>query len=350
MNSVTTLVTGGGGFLGHAIVRQLVQSGTAVRTFSRHRYTSLGQLEVEQQRGDLRNVDDVRRACEGIETIYHTAALPGIWGDRRLFYNINTQGTLNLLAAAKQAGCQRLVYTSSPSVTFSGGHQRGIDESAPYPERWLCAYPQTKALAERAVLAANDQGGMRTCALRPHLIWGPGDPHLVPRLIERARSGRLRRIGRGDNRVDMIYVDNAAAAHIAAARALPSTGAPAGRAYFISQGAPVRLWDWIDDILQLADLPPLRRSIPLSLAYAAGALLETTYTIGRIRREPPMTRFLALQLGRDHYFSIAAAERDFGYAPAVSTAEGMTRLAAWLQRQQATDDSRRPVAGKPSVI
>jgi nucleoside-diphosphate-sugar epimerase len=222
------------------------------------------------------------------------------------------------------------VFTSSPSVTFDGADQCGINESAPYAARWLCHYPHTKALAEQEVLAANNKT-LATCALRPHLIWGPRDPHLIPRLIERARTGRLRRVGTGRNRIDVVYVDNAAEAHLQAAEAL-SPGSPlAGRAYFISQGEPVECWPWIDALLSLGGLPPLTRSISLRTAWNIGAAMETAYRVFRIKSEPPMTRFLAAQLGRNHYFDISAAQRDFGYRPRVSTAEGMRRLGQWLQ-------------------
>ena len=324
------LVTGGGGFLGRYIVRRLVDAGHRVRTFSRRRYEFLESLDVEPVQGDLRDADAVARAVEGVDTVFHTAAVPGIWGTWETYYQTNTVGTRHVLQAARRAGVSRIVYTSSPSVTFDGRDQRGVDESAPYPKRWLCHYPHSKALAEQEVLEADTPGGLRTCALRPHLIWGPEDPHLVPRLIERARSGKLRIVGDGKTRVDMVYVENAAVAHLLAAEALID-GRAGGKAYFISQGEPVQCWDWINDILHLADLPPVRRRVPLAVAYAAGALLESIYRITRRTAEPPMTRFLALQLGRDHYFSIDAARRDLGYEPVTATCDGMQRLGAWLQ-------------------
>ena len=325
------LVTGGGGFLGRYIVRQLIDAGHRVRTFSRRRYEFLESLGVEPAQGDLRDGDAVARAVEGVDTVFHTAAVPGIWGTWETYYQTNTVGTRHVLQAARRAGVSRIVYTSSPSVTFDGKDQRGVDESVPYPKRWLCHYPHSKALAEQEMLEADTPGRLRTCALRPHLIWGPEDPHLIPRLIDRARSGKLRIVGDGKTRVDMVYVENAAAAHLLAAEALVD-GRAGGKAYFISQGQPVRCWDWINDILRLADLPPVRRRVPLAVAYAAGALFESIYRISRRTAEPPMTRFLALQLGRDHFFSIDAARRDLGYEPVMTTHDGMLRLEAWLQR------------------
>lgn len=324
------LVTGAGGFLGQYLVAQLVARGDRVRGLARGAYPALERLGVESVRADIRDRQAVQAAVSGVEVVYHTAAVPGVWGAWELFHSVNVRGTENVIAACRAGGVRKLVFTSSPSVTFDGTDQCGVDESAPYPQRWLCHYPHTKALAEQAVLAANDGRDLLTCALRPHLIWGPRDPHLVPRLIERARRGRLRQVGDGSNLIDMVYVENAARAHLLAADALADQSPVAGRAYFITQGEPVRCWDWINAILGLVGLPPVRRRISASLARRAGTLLETAYRLLRIEREPLMTRFLAAQLATSHYFSIERARRDFGYQPLVSTDEGMRRLGAWL--------------------
>ena len=248
---------------------------------------------------------------------------------------INTQGTSNVLAACRKSGVGRLVYTSSPSVTFAGRDQCGVDESAPYSARWLCHYPLTKALAEQRVLAANGRKGLLTCALRPHLIWGPRDQHLIPRLIERARRGQLRQVGDGTNRIDAVYVENAAEAHLQAADALRPGSPVAGRAYFITNGEPVNCWQWINEVLALAGLPPVKRRISRQAAYAAGAVLEGLWALLGRTDDPRMTRFLAAQLATSHYFDISAARRDLGYEPQVSMAEGMRRLGAWLTSQSA---------------
>ncbi len=328
---MTVLVTGATGFLGRYVVEQLVARGEQVRALVRRPACELQQLGVEIALGDLRERDKVIEACRGITTVYHVAAVAGIWGPWSQYFSINVEGTRHVLAGCREQGVQKLIYTSSPSVTFAGGDQSGIDESAPYPERWLCHYPHTKAIAEREVLAAHGPG-LATCALRPHLIWGPRDGHLVPRLIERARFGQLRQVGAGKNLVDMIYVENAAEAHLQAADALAADSSVGGKAYFLSQGEPVNCWDWINELLALVQLPPVRRSVPLSVAYALGAMLETVYRLLRKNDEPRMTRFLALQLGRDHYFNIDAARRDLGYQPTVSTTEGMKKLGEWLQQ------------------
>jgi len=221
------------------------------------------------------------------------------------------------------------VYTSSPSVIFDGRDQQGLDESTPYARRWLCGYPRSKALAEQVVLSAHRDAGMRTCALRPHLIWGPGDRHLVPRLLQRAAARRLVQVGRGANLIDMVYIDNVVDAHMLAAEALEGRAA-GGQAYFITQGEPVGCWQWINDLLALAGLPAVSRRIPFRVAWYAGRCLESTYRRFHIGADPPMTRFLAAQLARSHYYTIERARRDLGYEPRVSTREGMSRLAGDL--------------------
>ncbi len=323
------LVTGANGFLGRYVVEQLAARGDAVRGL--YRTVPIEPVAgVEQVFGDIADGAAVGAACRGVDAVIHTAATAGIWGPWNLFHTTNVVGTRNVVDGCRRHGVRRLVFTSSPSVTFDGRPQRNVDESAPYPRRWLGYYSQTKAEAERLALAAHEAGRLHTCALRPHLIWGPRDRHLIPRLLDRARSGKLQRVGRGDNRIDVTYVDNAAAAHLAALDRLAEAAPLGGRAYFISQGEPVDCWSWIDEILRRAGLPNVRRSVSLPVAYCAGKVLEGVWKTFRLGGEPRMTRFLALQLATDHFFDIGAARRDLGYVPQVSTAQGMERLGAWL--------------------
>lgn len=320
------LVTGAGGFLGQYIVEQLRQRGDRVRALVRRPSAAVAQLGVETVLGDVRDAAVVERACSGVDAVFHAAGVAGIWGPWEHYYGINTLGTRNVIVGCQRTGVPRLVFTSSPSVTFDGTNQEGVDEAAPYPRRWLCHYPHSKAIAEQEVLAANDGQNLRTCALRPHLIWGPRDQHLIPRLIERARRGKLVRVGTGRNRIDMIFVENAAEAHLQAADHLQPDSPVCGRAYYLSQGEPVNCWQWIDSLLALAGLPPVRRHISYRTAYLAGTLLEAAYWLARRREEPRMTRFLAAQLAKSHYFNIRRARDDFGYRPSITTETGMRKL------------------------
>jgi nucleoside-diphosphate-sugar epimerase len=319
------LVTGGGGFLGGAIVRRLVDRGDRVRSFSRHCYPELAVLGVEQCQGDLADREAVTRAVAGCDVVFHVAAKAGLWGRWAEFHAANVRGTENVIAACRQHQVRRLTYTSSPCVVFAGRDQEGINESAPYPAHYEAHYPHTKALAERAVLAANGPE-LATVSLRPHLVWGPGDNHLLPRLVARARAGKLRRIGRANKLIDSTYVDNAAAAHVLAADRLAPGSPVAGQRYFISNGEPLPLWDLVNRMLAAAGLGPVTRSIPISMAHAAAWLLEKTWTVLRRRGEPPMTRFLAHELTTAHWFDLSAARKDLGYVPTISIAEGLHRL------------------------
>ncbi|MBX3437900.1 MAG: NAD-dependent epimerase/dehydratase family protein [Planctomycetaceae bacterium] len=329
---MNALVTGGGGFLGLYIVEQLVARGDRVRVLCRGRYARLDELGVETVQADLRDGSAVAAACVGMETVFHVAALPGIWGPWQQFYDINTRGTEHVLRGCRQHGVRRLVYTSSPSVVYDGRPHVNADETLPYPDRYLCHYPHTKALAERAVLAAHDPDRLLTVSLRPHLIWGPRDNHLIPRLIRRARAGRLMQVGDGSNLISMSYVENVAAAHLKAADAL-AAGAPCGgEAYFINEREPVSLWSWVNDLLSRAGISPVKRRISAKSARRLGAALESFYSVLGLRAEPPMTRFLASQLSETHTYSVGKAERDFGFLGEIPVEEGLRRLEPDLRR------------------
>lgn len=324
------LVTGGGGFLGKAIVKLLLERGDQPCSFSRSIHPQLQQLGVEQLFGDLNDADAVLHAVEGCECVFHVAAKAGVWGDFSEFYQSNVVGTKNIIDACRRYNVQRLVYTSSPSVVFDGRDMEGVNEAVAYPPHFEAAYPQTKAQAEQLVIAANDQS-LATVALRPHLIWGPDDNHLVPRILARAKAGALRRIGQKKCLVDTVYIDNAAKAHIQAADHLSPSSKVAGKCYFIANDEPLPLWDIVNQILATADLPPVTRTISPQIAYAAGWLLEKVYSTFRLAGEPRMTRFVAKELSTAHWFDLSAAKNDFDYRPEISIVEGLARLKTWLQ-------------------
>lgn len=328
------LVTGGGGFLGGAIVRRLVERGDEVTSLSRGSYPALEALGVRHVRADLGDAAAVREAVAGHDTVFHVAALAGVWGPRADFWRANVEGTRNLLCASVDAGVARFVHTSSPSVCFDGKDHVDASNDVPRATRFLAAYPETKAVAEACVLDANGEGGMATCALRPHLIFGPGDPHLLPRLVARAKAGKLAIVGPGTNEVTLTYVENGAAAHVAAADRLTTDAPHAGQAYFIGQEQPVQLWPWVNDLLARLGVPPVTKKVPLGPAFAIGAAMEGTWRALRLAGEPPMTRFVALQLATSHSYTMEPARRDFGYREEVGMDEAMDRTVAWLRERE----------------
>jgi nucleoside-diphosphate-sugar epimerase len=328
------LVTGGGGFLGSAIVRRLCERNATVISLARHLYPDLEALGVRQIQGDIAEARVVSAAAAGCDLVFHVAAKAGIAGPYEEYHRVNVLGTENVLSACLEHGIRKLIYTSSPSVVFDGKDMEGVDESVPYPDHYEAYYPQTKALAEQIVLGGNSPA-LATVALRPHLIWGPGDNQLVPRILARGRAGRLRRIGTESKLIDSTYIDNAADAHLLAADRLEPDSEVAGNAYFISQGEPLPLWDLVNRILAAGGLGPVTKRVSFRTAYTMGWLLEGTYWLLRLRGEPPMTRFLARELTTAHWFDIRAARRDLGYTPTVSISEGLRRLEAWLKEKDA---------------
>lgn len=327
-HSSPVLVTGGTGFLGRHLVERLLAAGRPVTVLARRPAPDLVARGVRFVAADLDDAAAVAAACAGMETVFHVAAKVGVWGRYDDFHRANVLGTRAILAGCRAHGVKHLVHTSTPSVVYNGRDLAGADESLPLTTACPSAYPLTKAIAEREVLAA-DSPALRTVALRPHLIWGVGDPHLVPRILARARAGRLRIVGPGRNRVDMVHVANATDAHLLAEGALRrGTG---GRAYFITNGEPVALWEWINGLLVALGEPPLTRRISLGAASAVGGVCEALWRVLPLRGEPPMTRFVAAELAKDHWFSIAAARRDLGYVPKVTMAQGTAELVASLR-------------------
>jgi nucleoside-diphosphate-sugar epimerase len=309
----------------------LLDKGIAVRSLQRSDSPDLKKLGVEIIRGDIGDRDTVVNAAEGCDVIFHVAARAGVWGDYDDYYQCNVTGTKNIIDACKAHNIKKLIYTSSPSIVFAGEDEENINESTPYADHFLTAYQKTKALAEQMVLEANNET-LATVALRPHLIWGPGDPHLVPRIVERAKAGRLRLVGKQNNLVDSTYIDNAALAHVLAAEALETNTNCTGKTYFISNDEPLPMKELINKILAAANLPPVSKSIPTQLAYTIGMMMEFVYRIFKLKDEPIMTRFVARQLSCSHWYDLTAAKNDLGYQAKVTIDEGMERLKASLNK------------------
>jgi nucleoside-diphosphate-sugar epimerase len=316
------------------VALQLRALGHDVVAAGRGLYPALQAQGIPAIQLDVGDREATRRAVEGRDTVVHCAGKAGVWGPRHEYRRTNVDGTRHVVEACREAGVRRLVHTSSPSVVFDGRDHLNAGNDLPYPLRYEAIYPQTKAEAERIVLSANG-GSLATVALRPHLIWGPGDPHLLPRLFARARSGRLRIVGRGDNRVSVTYVDNAAAAHVQAALALEPGSAAAGRAFFVNDPEPVALWPWLNRLLAAVGLPTVERHVPVAAARVAGAVLEGLWTVLPLPGEPPMTRFVASQLAASHWYDLEPARRAFGYDPPMDPEEAFRRTVGFWRARAA---------------
>jgi nucleoside-diphosphate-sugar epimerase len=295
---------------------------------------SYPEVEATGARGlqiDLRDGEKLKDAVVGVDVVFHVAAKAGHWGPIEDYRAVNVEGTRHLIDAMKAAGARRLVYTSTPSVHGYDHHIENGGSDVPYASSYESPYPQSKAEAEKLVLAANS-AELATVALRPHLIFGPRDTNLLPRVIDRARSGRLPIVGDGTNKVDMTYVDNAAWAHLDAADALTSsTAACAGKAYFISNDEPVVLWSWLGDLFASVGVPRPTRKVSLGMVRAVGAMMELAYTILPLKGEPRMTRFLASGLAFSHWYDMTPAKRDFGYRVRVTMADATAATVDWLK-------------------
>jgi len=301
----------------------------------------LEKMGAECHSGDLVDRKKLLKASQNCDVVYHVAGKTGVWGAYTDYYSTNVTGTETIIETCLENNIQRLVYTSTPSVVFDGSNEENINESRPCPGKFLNHYQSTKARAEKIVLAANSDR-LATVALRPHLIWGPHDPHLVARILDRARHGKLRLV-QGNNLVDTTYIDNAVSAHLLAATALALNSSCSGKTYFISNGEPLPMATIINRILAAAGLAPVRAYISPTLAYSIGAVSELLYTLLGKRDEPLLTRFVARQLSCAHWYDISASKRDIGYDPVITIDEGMRRL------QLSLKPDNDPVVEKPSA-
>jgi nucleoside-diphosphate-sugar epimerase len=281
-------------------------------------------------RGDLQDKGAIQDACNGKDAVFHVAAKSDYWGSWESFYQPNVTGTQNIIAACQAQRVTKLIYTSTPSVVANNQSRAGRDETLPYPETYESFYPHTKAIAEKMVTEANAPDLM-TVSLRPHIVFGPRDTQIIPRLISRARQGKLIRIGDGTNKIDATFVKDAARAHLLAADRLVPGSPVAGSFYFISQDEPVNLWTFVNEILTRLNVPPVKRALPLPAARVVGATMEFLYRTLPLKGEPRLTRFLANELALDHYYDISKAKRELGYQPQHSVAEALKYTIEYFQ-------------------
>jgi nucleoside-diphosphate-sugar epimerase len=327
--TLPTLVTGATGFLGTYLCRALVERGEPViavgRKFDRFPVDSpLCTRAVV----DLEDEDRLLRACRGVDTIIHSAAMSTPWGRREDFLRTNVEGTGRLVRSARQAGVRRVVHVSSSSVVFDNQDRFGVTEALPLPSSFLSYYTESKALAEEVVRRAE---GIETVVVRPRAIFGPGDTSLLPRFLRLAREGQLRIIGDGKNVQDLTYVDNVVDA-LLLARGAP---AAAGKTYFVTNDEAVPLWDFLKQCLVDLGLRPPRRHVPLKVAYGFASALEALHRLVPRLGEPKLTRYTVALLGRGQTFDITAAKRDLGYRPRVNMGEALARTVASFREQVA---------------
>lgn len=329
-----SVVTGAVGFVGGHLVDALVARGDDV--LATDVAPAAHRRDVGYQRVDITDYDATRRAIEGAEVVFHNASV--VHTKQNLqdkVWAVNLGGSQNVLRACQELGVKRLVYVSSASAVYEGHDIRNGDEKMPYSRISQAPYADSKIAAEKELLAAHGQKGVAICAIRPHVIFGPGDKRLVPNLLSRARDGKLKfSVGRKMNKLsDFTYVDNLVAALLAADEKLTVDSAPGGQAYFITNGTPMNFWDFVDKFIVELGYPPIKIAIPYPIAYGAAAVMETLDTLrgGTLGEEDGMTRFAIKYLCTDHYFSVDKARRDLGYKPAVSIDEGIKRTVAHLR-------------------
>ncbi len=319
------LVTGGGGFIGKALIKSLLANHYVVHNFSRKAYPELETWGVRNHIGSVSDYKAVLKASQGVDIIFHVAAKAGVWGNYNDFYKTNVIGTKNIIEACQENSIDKLVFTSSASVVFDGHDICGGNETLPYPTKSLSHYTSTKAIAEQIVLAANSSK-LKTIALRPHIVWGPGDNHIIPGLLKRARNNSLLLIEDGNYKIDATYIDNVIEAHLKAIDYLTDKSKSGGKAFFISNDETITIRNFFNKILEAHNLPPVSKSIPKSIAFVLATALESFYNLFRINSEPRTTRFLVHEMSSHHWFDISEAKTELGYQPKISINEGFDIL------------------------
>ena len=331
-----SLVTGACGFVGVEIARALRARGDDVVAIDLAQECPVEGIDY--RRVDITDKNAVLEVCRGVDTIIHNASVVHTKQNKKDFvWAVNLGGTENMLEAARAHGVPRFVYVSSGSVVYEGKDIENGDESLPYSSVSQAPYADSKIAAEKHVLAENGNGGVATCALRPHVVFGPGDRRFMPALLKQARAGRLRvQVGRGTWLSDYTYVSNLVDAIVLADEALADGGLDsvvAGEAYFITNGEPMPFWDFVRKVLGRLGFPPIQYRAPKSLVYAIAAVKEGIDTLkgGTLNTEDGLTRFAIRYMCTHHYFSIEKARRELGYQPAVSVEEGIERTCRYLE-------------------
>jgi nucleoside-diphosphate-sugar epimerase len=325
------LVTGATGFLGKALARRLQSCGNEVTALGRNP-SVLAELEQEGMhsvRADLADGQTIKAACQGKEVVFHSGALSSAWGPARLFYQANVLGTRNVIAGCEAAGVRRLVYVSTPSIYFRFESRMNVREDAPLPAGTVNEYARTKLLAEQEIDRAFTHG-LPVISIRPRAIFGEGDNAILPRLISRLQTGRMRVIGDGQNTADLTYVENVVDALLLCANAPEVL---LGRKYNITNGEPLPLWGLIRKVCEALDYEFPRRRIPYPAALGLATVLEIVNSLLPGRPEPLLTRYMVGVLAKSTTLDISAARGDLGYVPRISVEEGFQRFVHWWKNQ-----------------
>ena len=313
-----------------ALIKRLISDGHQVTSYSRKEYPLHWALGISSVQADIRDLDALEKACKGMDVVYHLAAKVGIWGNYSDYESVNVTGTFNVIRACRSQGVRRIVFTSTSAVVFEGKDLEGINESQPYPEDLGSHYAASKAVAERMIIEANSEE-LKTISLRPHLVWGPYDAHLIPGILKRVNSGKMRRIGDQEHFIDTTYIDNMIDALVLAMVALEKNPKAAGEVLFITNGEPARVWDFMNSIVQIAGHPPIQKKTPEKMALLAAGFSEWAHRFFKIKSEPFMTRYAIQEMITNHWFDISKARELLGYNPRVSYAEGFKYLKEYLK-------------------
>ena len=321
-------MTGTGSLLLGGLASELLRRGDEVVCLQRRPAAFMGHQNAHEVLADICDADAVALAAKGCDAIIHGAARVGVVGSQKEFYDTNVLGTENILRAAEQQSISRLVFVSTPSVAHTGASLVGAPAGQAEIGRSRSYYAESKAIAERTVLNARNSQ-LAVVAIRPHLVWGPGDTQLVGRIVERAKSGRLAVVGTGNALVDSTYIDNAISAHIAALDALHIGSACDGKAYVVSNGEPRTVNELMRSMCESAGVPFEPRHLSLTLGIRLGSLVERLWPLMQ-SSEPPITRFIAEQLGTAHWFDQRVVHNDLKWAPSVTLDEGFKQLTQWF--------------------
>jgi sterol-4alpha-carboxylate 3-dehydrogenase (decarboxylating) len=327
------LVTGGRGFVGLALVDALVERGDTVTVVDMG--ASPPREGITYLEADIRDEEAMAKACEGQDIVYHSASIVHTKQSReKMIWDVNFGGTESMLAASRSQGVPKFVYVSTASAVYEGRDIENGDETLPYSTISQAHYADSKIAAEKQVLATSGEGGLLTCAIRPHVVFGPGDTRFLPALLKRAKAGRLKfAVGREQKLSDFTYIGNLVDALMAAGDRLEADSPVAGQAYFITNGEPMGFWDFVRQMLAALDLPPIKGTVPFRVAYAVAAVAEGFDTLrgGTLNSEDGLTRFAVRYMCTHHYFSIDKARRDLGYDPKIDIAAGIALTAKHLR-------------------